>query len=50
VLVVPAAEVEAAYEALRAHVAEQGATAGDGWEVLVDGAVDGTREVFLPFG
>lgn len=50
VLVVPAAEVEAALETLRAFVAEQGnAPDGDGWEVLVDGELDGRREVVLPF-
>jgi len=50
VLVVPAAEVEAARDALRAYVSEQGnAPDGDGWEVLVDGELDGRREVVLPF-
>ena len=50
VLVVPAAEVEQAREALRAFVAEQGnAPDGDGWEVILGGDVDGRREVVLPF-
>lgn len=49
VLVVDAADVEAAFDALRAHVADQGATAGTGWEVLLDGEITGRREVVLPF-
>jgi hypothetical protein len=50
VTVVPAAEVEAAREALRSFVAERGAAPdGDGWEVLVDGDPAGQREVVLPF-
>jgi hypothetical protein len=50
VLVVPAAEVEAGFATLRAFVAEQGnAPDGDGWEVLLDGELDGRREVVLPF-
>jgi hypothetical protein len=50
VLVVPAAEVEAGFATLRAFVAEQGnAPDGDGWEVLLDGELDGHREVVLPF-
>jgi hypothetical protein len=50
VLVVPAAEAEGAYATLRAFVAEQGnAPDGDGWEVLLDGELDGRREVVLPF-
>jgi hypothetical protein len=50
VLGVPAAEVEAGFATLRAFVAEQGnAPDGDGWEVLLDGELDGRREVVLPF-
>lgn len=50
VLVVDAAEAEAAYDELRAWVAEQGGTpSGDGWEVLVGGDPAGKREVHLPF-
>jgi hypothetical protein len=50
VLVVSAAEVEAGFATLRAFVAEQGnAPDGDGWEVLLDGELDGRREVVLPF-
>jgi hypothetical protein len=50
VVVAVAGEVEAAYEALRAFVAEQGNSPdGDGWEVIVDGELDGRREVVLPY-
>ena len=50
VLVAEAGDADAAYESLQAWVAEQGgAPAGDGWEVLVAGDVDGKREVHLPF-
>jgi hypothetical protein len=50
VIVVVAAEVEVARDALRAFVAEHGNTPdGDGWEVLLDGDLAGRREVVLPF-
>jgi hypothetical protein len=50
VLVVPAGEVEAAREALRAHIVALGSTPeGDGWEVLLDGDPSGPREVVLPY-
>ena len=50
VVVAVADEVPAAYEALRAFIAEQGNSPdGDGWEVIVDGELDGRREVVLPF-
>jgi hypothetical protein len=50
VVVAVADDVPAAYEALRAFIAEQGNSPdGDGWEVIVDGELDGRREVVLPF-
>jgi hypothetical protein len=50
VLVVEAAEVEVARQALRDHVASLGSTPdGDGWEVLLEGDLDGRREVVLPY-
>lgn len=50
VTVTDAAGVEAAFEELRAFVAEQGGTPeGEGWEVLLDGDPAGRREVVLPF-
>jgi hypothetical protein len=50
VLVADPADVEAAYEQLRAFVVEQGNQPdGGGWEVLLDGRIDGRREVVLPF-
>ena len=50
VVVAVADDVPAAYEALRAFIAEQGNSPdGDGWEVIIDGELDGRREVVLPF-
>ena len=50
VVVAPATDVEAAYQSLRAFVTEQGNSPdGDGWEILLDGELDGRREVVLPF-
>jgi hypothetical protein len=50
IVVVPAGEVEAARDALRAHIGGLGGTPdGDGWEVLLDGDPAGPREVVLPY-